>query len=169
MEIRVWRFQNCRDCRYTCNPHKFEIPALPFPCKVPAIPCKHLQCKYYDVYPSPQIFGPSTSTEVQAISTYYPIEKCPLCMFRKSTEGLSEQGLLGVPWYPQNLTDQLPLSQTSGRLCPLNITYPPNFKTFLRPYKVHISSSIGSTLRENHLQCSISLKQVKKRTEARAL
>jgi hypothetical protein len=28
MEIRVWRFQNYRDCGYTCNPHKFEIPAL---------------------------------------------------------------------------------------------------------------------------------------------
>ena len=44
MEIRVWRFQNYRDCGYTCNPHKFEIPALQFPCKVPVIPCKHLQC-----------------------------------------------------------------------------------------------------------------------------
>ena len=43
MEIRVWRFQNYRDCGYTCNPPKFEIPALRFPCKVPAIPCKHLQ------------------------------------------------------------------------------------------------------------------------------
>ena len=28
----------------TCNPHKFEIPALRFPCRVPVIPCKHLQC-----------------------------------------------------------------------------------------------------------------------------
>ena len=45
MEIRVWRFQNYRDCRYTCNPHKFEIPAPRFPCRVPAIPCKHLQCR----------------------------------------------------------------------------------------------------------------------------
>ena len=45
MEIRVWRFQNYRDCGYTCNPHKFEIPALRFPCRVPAIPCKHLQCR----------------------------------------------------------------------------------------------------------------------------
>ena len=44
MEIRVWRFQNYRDCGYTCNPHKFEIPALRFPCRVPVIPCKHLQC-----------------------------------------------------------------------------------------------------------------------------
>ena len=44
MEIRLWRFQNYRDCRYTCNPHKFEIPALWFPCRVPVIPCKHLQC-----------------------------------------------------------------------------------------------------------------------------
>ena len=44
MEIRVWRFQNYRDCGYTCNPHKFEIPALQFPCRVPVIPCKHLQC-----------------------------------------------------------------------------------------------------------------------------
>ena len=35
---------NYRDCGYTCNPHKFEIPALRFPCRVPAIPCKHLQC-----------------------------------------------------------------------------------------------------------------------------
>ena len=39
MEIRVWRFQNYRDCGYTCNPHKFEIPALRFPCGVPPIPC----------------------------------------------------------------------------------------------------------------------------------
>ena len=44
MEIRVWRFQNYRDCGYTCNPHKFEIPALQFPRKDPVIPCKHLQC-----------------------------------------------------------------------------------------------------------------------------
>ena len=44
MEIRLWRFQKYRDCRYTCNPHKFEIPALRFPCRVPVIPCKHLQC-----------------------------------------------------------------------------------------------------------------------------
>ena len=28
MEIRVWIFQNYRDCEYTHNPHKFEIPAL---------------------------------------------------------------------------------------------------------------------------------------------
>ena len=118
---------------------------------------KYLKCStYYYVHPSPQVFGPSTDTEVQAISTYYPIEKCPLCMFRKSTEGLSEQGLLGVPWYPQILTDQLTLSQTRDRLCPLNITCSPNFRTLLRPCTVHISSSIGSTLRENHLQCSIS-------------
>ena len=41
MEIRVRRFQNYRDCGYTCNPHKFEIPAL---CRVPVNPCKHLQC-----------------------------------------------------------------------------------------------------------------------------
>ena len=33
-------FQNYRDC----NPHKFEIPAFQFPCRVPVIPCKHLQC-----------------------------------------------------------------------------------------------------------------------------
>ena len=44
MKIRLWRFQNYRDCRYTCNPHKFEIPELRFPCRVPVIPCKHLQC-----------------------------------------------------------------------------------------------------------------------------
>ena len=44
MEIRVWRFQYYRDCGYTCNPHKFEIPALLFPCRVPVNPCKHLQC-----------------------------------------------------------------------------------------------------------------------------
>ena len=37
-------FQNYRDCGYTCNPHKFEIPALQFPCRVPVIPSKHLQC-----------------------------------------------------------------------------------------------------------------------------
>ena len=47
MEIRVWSFQNYRDCRYTCNPHKFKIPALRFPCRVPAIPCKHLQCSFH--------------------------------------------------------------------------------------------------------------------------
>ena len=44
MEFRVWRFQNYRDCGYTCNPHKFEIPALWFPRKDPVIPCKHLHC-----------------------------------------------------------------------------------------------------------------------------
>ena len=44
MQIIVWRFQNYRDCKYTCNPHKFEIPALRFPRKDPVIPCKHLQC-----------------------------------------------------------------------------------------------------------------------------
>ena len=36
-----------RDCGYTCNPHKFEIPALRFPCRVPVIPCKHLQCNSF--------------------------------------------------------------------------------------------------------------------------
>ena len=46
MEIRVWRFQNYRDCGYTCNPHKFEIPALRFPRRPPVIPCKHLQCGF---------------------------------------------------------------------------------------------------------------------------
>ena len=40
----MWRFQNYGDCGYTCNPHKFEIIALWFPCRVPVIPCKHLQC-----------------------------------------------------------------------------------------------------------------------------
>ena len=48
MEIRVWRFQNYRDCGYTCNPHKFEIPALWFPRRDPVNPCKHLQCMYCD-------------------------------------------------------------------------------------------------------------------------
>ena len=37
-------FKNYRDYRYTCNPRKFEIPALRFPRKVPVNPCKHLQC-----------------------------------------------------------------------------------------------------------------------------
>ena len=37
-------FKNYRDCGYTCNPRKFEIPALWFPRKVPVNPCKHLQC-----------------------------------------------------------------------------------------------------------------------------
>ena len=64
--------------------------------------------------PFPQIFGPSTGTEVQAISTYYSIEKCPLCIFLKSTEGLSEQGLPWVPWHPQILADLLNLSQPEG-------------------------------------------------------
>ena len=32
MEIRVWRFQNYRDCGYTCNIHKFEIPAMVLKC-----------------------------------------------------------------------------------------------------------------------------------------
>ena len=36
--------RNYRDCGHTCNPHKFEIPALRFPCRVPVNPCKHLQC-----------------------------------------------------------------------------------------------------------------------------
>ena len=44
MEIRVWRFQYYRNSGYTCNPHKVEIPALRFPRRVPANPCKHLQC-----------------------------------------------------------------------------------------------------------------------------
>ena len=39
-------FKSYRDCGYTCNPHKFEIPAPWFPCRVPVIPCKHLQCTY---------------------------------------------------------------------------------------------------------------------------
>ena len=43
-------FQNYRDCRYTCNPHKFEIPALRFPHRVPVIPCKHLQCSMYCIF-----------------------------------------------------------------------------------------------------------------------
>ena len=30
----------------TCNPHKFEIPALWFPRRVPVNPCKHLQCSH---------------------------------------------------------------------------------------------------------------------------
>ena len=37
-------FKNYRDFGYTCNPCKFEIPALRFPRKVPVNPCKHLQC-----------------------------------------------------------------------------------------------------------------------------
>ena len=37
-------FKNYRYCRYTCNPRKFENPALQFPRKVPVNPCKHLQC-----------------------------------------------------------------------------------------------------------------------------
>jgi hypothetical protein len=31
----------------TCNPHKFEIPALRFPRKYPVNPCKHLQCIFF--------------------------------------------------------------------------------------------------------------------------
>ena len=46
MEIRVRRFQNYRDCGYTWNPHKFEIPALWFSRRVPVNPCKHLQCSH---------------------------------------------------------------------------------------------------------------------------
>ena len=38
-------FKNYRDCKYACNPCKFEIPALRFPRKVPVNPCKHLQCR----------------------------------------------------------------------------------------------------------------------------
>ena len=37
--------KNYRDCGYTCNPRKFEIPTLWFPRKVPVNPCKHLQCR----------------------------------------------------------------------------------------------------------------------------
>ena len=44
--------QNYRDCGYTCNPHKFEIPAVRFPCRVPVIPCKNLQCTSYVHSPS---------------------------------------------------------------------------------------------------------------------
>ena len=39
-------FKNYRDCGYTCNPRKFEIPALWFPRKVPVNPWKHLQCRH---------------------------------------------------------------------------------------------------------------------------
>ena len=38
---------NYRDCGYTCNPRKFEIPALRFPRRDPVNPCKHLQCTDY--------------------------------------------------------------------------------------------------------------------------
>ena len=38
-------FKNYRDCGFTCNPRKFEIPALRFPRRVPVNPCKHLQCR----------------------------------------------------------------------------------------------------------------------------
>ena len=34
----------------TCNPHKFEIPALQFPRKVPVNPCKHLQCMSVEIF-----------------------------------------------------------------------------------------------------------------------
>ena len=46
--ISTWVLCNVRhrDCWYTCNLHKFETPALWFPCRVPVIPCKHLQCTY---------------------------------------------------------------------------------------------------------------------------
>ena len=54
MEIRVWRFQNYRDCGYTCNPHKFEIPALRFPRRPPVIPCKHLQCTLSNLFSKSQ-------------------------------------------------------------------------------------------------------------------
>ena len=37
-------FKNYKDCGYTCNPRKFEIPALRFPHKDPVNPCKLLQC-----------------------------------------------------------------------------------------------------------------------------
>ena len=50
MEIRVWRIQNYRDCGYTCNPHKFEIPALWFPHRDPVNPCKHLHSRKSQVY-----------------------------------------------------------------------------------------------------------------------
>ena len=33
----------------TCNPHKFEIPALWFPYKPPVNPCKHLQCIFLKI------------------------------------------------------------------------------------------------------------------------
>ena len=56
LEIRVWIFQNYRDCRYTCNPHKFEFPALRFPHRVPVNPCKHLQCTIYRESPHFIIF-----------------------------------------------------------------------------------------------------------------
>ena len=36
--------------RVTCNPHKFEIPALRFPRKDPVNPCKHLQCDFKTSY-----------------------------------------------------------------------------------------------------------------------
>ena len=46
-------FKNYRDCGYTCNPRKFEIPALRFPRKVPVNPCKHLQCNYSKTQSTP--------------------------------------------------------------------------------------------------------------------
>ena len=54
--------QNYRDCGYTCNPHKLEIPALRFPCRVPVIPCKHLQCIF-------------SSNHLTVIKPYFSIKK----------------------------------------------------------------------------------------------
>ena len=42
-------FKNYRDCGYTCNPRKFEIPALGFPRKDPVNPCKHFQCSVHPI------------------------------------------------------------------------------------------------------------------------
>ena len=50
-------FFDYKDCGYTCNPHKFEIPALQFPRKVPVNHCKHLQCIHY----LPQTEAPLTT------------------------------------------------------------------------------------------------------------
>ena len=83
-------FQNYRDCGYTCNPHKFEIPTLRFPCRVPVIPCKDLQCRFS---PSPQFqwglyqtfFSPILDWnryKTQPNIFVWHKETCPLCSWR---------------------------------------------------------------------------------------
>ena len=60
-------FKNYRYCGYTCNPGKFEIPALKFPCKVPVNPCKHLQCTTIPKagYKKKEIFQPADFEDIE--------------------------------------------------------------------------------------------------------
>ena len=74
-------FKNFRDCGYTYNPHKFEIPALGFPHRDPVDPCKHLQyivtihitaqhrlCFYYAYQLLPDL-----NSQIEGILSLHPV------------------------------------------------------------------------------------------------